>query len=483
MLRSRRRFSTINAMTINAMMKIKPITTSALILATALLASPLAATAQRHGGGGSNIAGSGSLSGYSRPTGVAEADSLRDFHQVLALQGTSQQVAEFQRLIKITEAAQSALQSFQQPLHEEKGTAESSRRGALDQALENARSETRKFQESFSPAQKSGLKDLAKRLAKADSDLDLQQKRLDHSLDQSVDANAASPELAALSEALEKALTDFYNQQLAIGREMSITLSSGQDLAFTLPRVKSTVSIGHRTVPVAISGALSQIAAQGGQRTFKLELVADLSDLQQNISEILRAQLDTAQTCGQRVAIRQASLTPATPASTLKIWLHFERWMCARSLGQQTSSQQTSSELAEGDGTVEIKLTAAVENPNTLKLTAAFGRIDATGMLAEALRSGSLGEELRDQVAQSVQSAARAASDFKVTLPPAVQNSAVIQSAKFQDVGAGDLTMVLDGHIEISSEQAEQLASQLNQALSAHGTQPPETPQLTKRPE
>jgi hypothetical protein len=43
--------------------------------------------------------------------------------------------------------------------------------------------------------------------------------------------------------------------------------------------------------------------------------------------------------------------------------------------------------------------------------------------------------------------------------------------------------MVLDGHIEISSEQAEQLASQLNQALSAHGTQPPETPQLTKRPE
>jgi len=476
MLRSRSRFSTINAMTINAM-KIKPITTSALILATALLASPLAATAQRHGGGGSNIAGSGSLSGYSRPTGVAEADSLRDFHQVLALQGTSQQVAEFQRLIKITEAAQSALQSFQQPLHEEKGTAESSRRGALDQALENARSETRKFQESFSPAQKSGLKDLAKRLAKADSDLDLQQKRLDHSLDQSVDANAASPELAALSEALEKALTDFYNHQLALGREMSITLATGQDLAFTLPRVKSTVSIGHRTVPVAISGALSQIAAQGGQRVFKLGLVADLSDLQQNISEILRAQLDTAQTCGQRVAIRQASLTPATPASTLKIWLHYERWMCTRTFGQQTSS-----ELAEGDGTVEIKLTAAVENPNTLKLTAALGRIDATGMLAEALRSGSLGEDLRDQVAQSVQSAARAASDFKVTLPPAVQNSAVIQSAKFQDVGAGGLTIVLDGRIEISSEQAEQLASQLNQALSAHGT-PPETPQLTKRPE
>ncbi len=468
----------INATTIN-LRTINLITTNTLMLATVLLVCPLAATAQRHGSGGStSLAGSGNLSGYSRPTGVVETDSLKDFHQVLALQGTSQQVAEFQRLIKITQAAQSALQSFQQPLHEEKGTADSPRRDALDQALENARSETRKFQESFSPAQKSGLKDLAKRLAKADSDLDLQQKRLD----QSLEAHTASPELASLSEALEKALTDFYNQQLAIGREMSITLSSGQDLAFTLPRVKSTVSIGHRTVPVAISGVLSQIAAQGGQRTFKLELVADLSDLQQNISEILRTQLDTSQTCGQRVAIRQASLTPATPASTLKIWLHYERWMCTRTLGQQTSPQQTSSELAEGDGIVEIKLTAAVENPNTLKLTAALGRIDATVMLAESLRSGSLGEDLRDQVVQAVQSAARAASDFKVTLPPAVQNSAVIQSAKFQDVGAGGLTIVLDGRIEISDEQAEQLASQLNQALSAHGT-PPETPQLTKRPE
>ncbi len=471
MLRSDTSFPTINPL-INKL-TINSLTINALILATVLLACPLAATAQRHGGGGTNLAGSGSLSGYSQPTGVDETDSLRDFHQVLALQGTSQQVAEFQRLIKITEAAQSAVQSFQQQLHEEKGPAESPRRDALDQAMENARSETRKFQESFSVAQKSGLKDLTKRLAKADSDLDLQQKRLL----QGLDANTARPEMASLAANLEKALTDFYNQQLALGREMSITLSSGQDLAFTLPRVKSTVSIGHLTVPVAISGALSQIAAQGGQRTFKLELVADLSDLQQNIGEILRALIDTSPACGQRLAIRQASLTPATPASLLKIWLHFERWMCTRTLGQATSN-----ELAEGDGTVEIKLTAAVENPNTLKLTAAFGRIDATGMLAESLRSGSLGEDLRDQVAQSVQSAARAASDFKVTLPPAVQNSAVIQSAKFQDVGAGGLTIVLDGRIEISNEQAEQLASQLNQALSAHGT-PPGTPQLTKRPE
>ena len=99
--------------------------------------------------------------------------------------------------------------------------------------------------------------------------------------------------------------------------------------------MRPSVSIGRQTIPVAVSGVLSQIAAQGGQRTFKLELVADLSDLQQNITELLRAQLDTSETCGQRVAIRQATLTPAAPASLLTVWLHFERWICTRSPGSR----------------------------------------------------------------------------------------------------------------------------------------------------
>jgi hypothetical protein len=81
-----------------------------------------------------------------------------------------------------------------------------------------------------------------------------------------------------------------------------------------------------------------------------------------------------------------------------------------------------------------------------------------------------LGDDLKNQVAQSVLSAARAGSDFKITLPLAIQNSTTIQSAKFQGVGAGGLSVVLDGQIELSNEQTDQLASQLNQALSAQGT-------------
>jgi hypothetical protein len=286
-----------------------------------------------------------------------------------------------------------------------------------------------------------------------------------------LELKAASPQIVAQAESLEIVLTEFHDQQLALGHEMSITLASGQDLAFTLPQVRTVATLGSRTLPVAVSGMLTQIAAQGGQRTFKIELSADLSELQQNIFEVLSAQLNTSDSCGQRIAIRQATLTPATPASLLVVRLHFERWICSRSFGQQTAN-----ELAESDGTVEIKLTAAIEPPNAptsnpapnqVKIAGTLGRITATGMLEEELRSGSLGENLRDQAAQALLSASRAGSDFKTTLPLALQNSAVIQAARFQNVGVGGVSLALDGQVEISNQQADQLASQLNQTLSA----------------
>jgi hypothetical protein len=405
-------------------------------------------------------AGGGGISGISRPTGVDEKDSLKDFHQALALQATSQQFAEFQAMVKSTEAARAELQAFLHQVRKENSAAEIGQREGLVHALENARNGNKKFLEGFSAAQKNGLKDISKRLAKTDIDLEQGQKRLD----QSLEAKAAGLEISSNAESLDKTLTDFSNLQLALGREMSITLSTGEDLAFTLPQVKLSISLQNSKIPVTVSGTLSQIAAQGGQRTFKLELIADLTDLQQNITDLLHSQLDSSETCGQRVSIKQARLTPAAPASLLVVRLHFERWMCLRGSGQQTST-----ELAESDGTVEIKLIAAIEKEkqNTLAVNAAFGRIDATGMLSDELHSGALGADLQDKAAQLVLSGARAGTDFKMILPAAVQNSATLQGVKFRDFGVGGLGVVLEGLVEISNEQANQLARQLNQTLSA----------------
>ena len=184
-----------------------------------------------------------------------------------------------------------------------------------------------------------------------------------------------------------------------------------------------------------------------------------------NITDLLRAQIERPASCGERLAIRQARLTPEDPASLLVLWLHYERWICTGTPGHESSS-----ELAEGDGTVEIKLTATVEKPNTLKVSAAFGRIEANGMFGDSLRAGSLGDDLKDEVAQCVLSAARAVTDFKTTLPPAIQNTVLIQNAKFQNVGVGGLSVAIEGQIELSNAQADQLATRLNQALSAQGT-------------
>ena len=438
----------------------------AMILGTVFLSS--VAFAQRHGAGGNNAGGiNGSVSGSNRATGIDEQDTLKDFHEALAAQATSEQVAEFQALLKSTDTAKAQLQDYLQELSKQ-GAQPAFRtatpdHAALDQALDNARNGTKKFEEGLSAEQKSRLKEIAKRLSKADSDLEQDQRKLD----QAVDAKVPAGEVSAHAEVLDKAIADFYTEQLALGREMSITLSSGQDLTFMLPQVKNPVNIANQTIAVTVSGGLSQIAVQGSQRTFKLELVADLSDLQQNITDLLRAQLDTSDLCGQRIAIRQANLEPSAPAGLLSIRLHFERWTCNRMFGQVTPS-----ELAEGDGTVEIKLTASVESPSTLKVTAALGRIDAGGMMADSLHSGSLGDDLRETVSESVLSALRAGADLKVALPTAVQNSATLQSAKFRESGAGVLDAVLEGQMELSSDQSNLLASQLNQALSAKGTPP-----------
>jgi len=439
----------------------------ALIVGAALLALPTVALAQHHGGG--HGMGAGMAGGSSRPTGLSEKDTLKDFHHALAVQATSEQIAEFQALLKSTEAAKDDVDVFSKQVGKEaprevpKEAEATSRESALDQSVEAARAGNKKFLDGFSTTQKSGLKEIIKRIVKAESDLELEEKKLD----QSLAAAEAAPEVTGKAEGLSKALTDFYEEQLALGREMSIVLANGQDLAFTLPQVRIPLTLSDQSTPITVSGVLSQTAAQGEQRTFRLELVNNLSNLQQNITALLRKQLDRSDLCGERVAVRQATLAPSTPGALLVILLHYERWTCSRMYGQQVLN-----ELAESDGSVEVKLTAAVGESNTLKIHAEFGRIDAGGIMGDALRSGSLGEDLRDKSSELILTAMRAGADFKTTLPPVLQNSVTVRGAKFQDANIGEFSVVLGGQVQLSNEQANQLASQLNQSLSAQGNQP-----------
>jgi hypothetical protein len=393
----------------------------------------------------------------SRPDAVDEKDSLKDFHEALAVQATTEQIAEFQALLKTTDSAKAQLETFVQ--HPQPGTSSP----ALGQSMEAARSQTRKFIDGFSEKQKSGLKEQTRLLDRADAALAEQQKRLDQTTQTSSIQAPSNAQLPEIATSLDKAFTDFSSQQLTLAREMGIVLANAQDVTFNLPAVKSTIAFAGERLQVTVSSILSQTSADAGKRTFRLEMMGDLSDFQQNITEVLRAALRNDNACGERLSVRRAMLMPSTPTGNLHLQLHYERWACLHMAGQSSPT-----ELAESDGDADLRL-LPVQDPSGLQLKTEFARIDASGMMADSLRTGDLGADLREKVVQAFLVAMRTTTDLKSALPPALQGSTTLQAAKFEDVGSGDLALMLQGEAQLSEEQAKSLAGQLNQTLSAEG--------------
>ncbi|HTC57172.1 MAG TPA: hypothetical protein VK706_12225 [Candidatus Sulfotelmatobacter sp.] len=425
------------------------------VLGAALLAYPWGMLAQ-HGGGGSiggGGAGGGGLSGSSgRASGVSTKDDLKDFRAALAVQATSQQVVEYTLMEKSAAAADAELQGYLALVSKPNAGSELASRGTiLDQALERARTENRKFLDGLSERQKSGLREITKKLSKADSDLEQQTKALDQVVG---DTKSVAQQIAGSGQSLEHALTVFRSQQADLGKEMNVgAADDGANSAYAIPRMKNSVNLGGQSISITTWGEISAGVAEGGQNTFKLQLTADLSDLQNEIGDLLRAQLNKADRCGEQIAVRSASLAPQEPASLVVVQLHFERWACF--------GRDTVNEMAEGNGTIEVKLTPAVGEDGTLQLRPEVGRISAEGLVGELLRSGSLGEAVRDAVAQSILTVMRQGGDFKVMLPDAAQGYATLRRAQFQGTGSGKLIAVWDGDIRVSDEKATALTSAL----------------------
>lgn len=226
---------------------------------------------------------------------------------------------------------------------------------------------------------------------------------------------------------------------------MSIAAGDEEQSAYEIPPVRNSIVFAGQAVVVTASGVISRGVADNGQNRFKVELTADMSDLQHAFTEVLRSQLDQANRCGEQIAIQNAVLTPQEPASAVLVQLHYERWAC---FGGQAS------EIAEGNGTVEMNLIPAVGSDGALQLAAKIRRVDAEGLLGESLRSGSLGAILRDKTSEAVLSAIRQGGDFKAILPPSAQGNVTLRRAEFEGAGAGKLVAVLDGDIRVSNENA-----------------------------
>ncbi len=481
------------------------------IVAIALLASPCTMLAQRGGGGGGGMGGGAGAGGgmgggggrNSTPLicvhdctipngGLDPTDYLKTFHRAMAVQANAEQRAAFAKVAQYTQAANDQLQTFRESLQKVPPSSPlSDRATAVDQAIEEARASNQNFLTSLSSAQKSLLEETTKKLAKADSELDKQIKALDQIVQT---AKPGIEQISSSATSLDKALVGFQNEQLALGREMSILFDpAGQGVAFSLPAVTNSISVDGQPISVPTSGAVSRASATtpaaSGQNLFHLKLVADLSDLQLNITSILRSELTRSPRCGERIEIQQATLIPREPASLVVAHLHYERWVCTPGSGLGSSGSQSPMEVAAGEATIEVKLTPSLEHalgptaesmiksttePNAgLRLASEITRVEADGFLRSLLRSGDLGATLRDQIAASLLSALQKGTDLKVTLPPVAQGSATLQKAQFQDAGASQLNLVLDGQLQFSDEQTQQFAAQLKQRLSAQGAPTP----------
>ncbi len=469
-----------------------------LLLALALVAAPRTVLAQRGAGGAGNVgdpANGGTVGRNSIPLicvhdcpslreGLNADDTLKNFRQALAVQATSDQRAAFAKIAQYTQTASDCLQLFRRALNQAPTSAAPADQAAsLTQALEQARAGNQNFLNSFSEAQKSGLKDPTAKLAKADFDLDKQIK----TLDQSLHTPKPEPDLINAAAALEKELAAFQNAQLALASEMSILFTPGQDATFSLPPATNSIALAGQSINIPTTGAVSRVyqreptpetsqAPAPVPDLFRLHLVADLSDLQLNVADILRQPLARSPRCGERIEVRQATLTPQAPAALLTATLHFEHWVCP--------AGQYPMEVAGGDATLEVKLTPSIEasfeqtpgqnlapsaapGDPRLALASEITGVEATGFLRDSLRIGDLGATLRDQITAALLSPLQKAADPKATLPSAAQPNATIQKVRFQDDGADQLSLVVEGKLQFTAAQLEQFAAQLKQRLAA----------------
>ncbi len=478
------------------------------IVGIALLAAPGGMLAQRGGGGGGG--GGAAMGGaprnatpviclYDCPSlrqGLSTTDDLKNFRRAMAVQATAEQRAAFAKITQYTQAASDGLKNLSKALQQGlASTVLTDRAASLDQALEQARAGNQNFLTSLSSAQKSGLQDLTKRLAKADSDLDKESKNFAQIV------HTPKPEIAIIANsagALNKALDSFQNEQLALGREMSILFPApGQGVTFSLPPVTNSIAIAGESITIPVSGAVvshsseersAESSAQGASQSsggvsgggsspatatnsasssaasnpnlFGLKFVADLSDVQQNATEIFRSAFTRFPRCGERAELQQATLTPAAPASLVVATFHIERWICP-------PGQQTAVHLADGEATVEVKLTPSVAPDKGLSLSSEITRVEAEGFFRDLLQSGDLGVTLRDQIAGALLFLLQQGADLKSALPPVAQQSATLLKAQFQDDGADQMSLVLDGQLQLSDQQTQQFAAQLKQRLAA----------------
>jgi hypothetical protein len=431
----------------------------ALVMGAGLLLPGARLYAQRGGGGGGMGGGGVPTAGAGRPGGVEEKDELKGFHRAMAVQATSEQIAEFRGVVNQAEAARRDLDELVSGAdsHASAKNADewSARVVAVRQALDEARVETVKFVSKFSAAQKTGLKENAAKLMKAESELGDQEKVLD--------ARGEVGRIAGGGEGLRKALGNFRSEQDNLAVEMGIVMSDGPSaVAFNIPARKLSITIAGQAVGITTSAVITRAAdgaGPGGDAVYKVEATSDLADLQENIGTILGAMMNKEERCGERIRVNEATLTPEIPLGAAMARLHYERWVCSAAYGGNR-------EMTEGNATVDMKLTVGVGAGGQVQISSEIMHVEADKFFADLLKSGTLGTELTEKTSLAVMAAV---AKLK-TVVPAAGDAASARSVRFVSPREGALSVVVGGEMRMSEAQAREMERMATAGTVAAGS-------------
>jgi hypothetical protein len=233
------------------------------------------------------------------------------------------------------------------------------------------------------------------------------------------------------------------------------------DFHFTIPRRTISLKIANLPITVVASGEISARSRGPQEYILGLKVNADLADLQQNVTALLRSQLNKNEPCGDRIAIEHAEIVPADPSLRALVQLHYERFACVKLFGKRRAEK-----LISGNGIIQMKFTPVIEEGRSLRLVPEVERIQANGALGGLLRTGSIGSQVRAKINHALLSALQRGTDRELTLPPAVQDVASINQAEFVDEGVGRLGLVLAGQVVISSQKIEAIERRLKGGLA-----------------
>jgi hypothetical protein len=389
----------------------------------------------------------------------SDETELEAFRHALAAQAMPAQVSAYLSLVKSTRTVISKFEDLRTLLNTESASTEwPAKRVAFDESLEKARTLNKAFVQGFSEQQKGALKEVTWKMTRSDSRLADRAKALDARI---ADLTTKKSGLISSSLKVEEALADFREQLRVLGKEMYALPDPGEEQPiFTMPPSTSSVTIGNQTIAVRTSATISRAPAANLDNVVHLQMSSSLGDLQQSIAPILQAQLAHSDPCGEHVAIQQAVVSTSSPTTDVWVQLHFERWAC---LG--ASASKTPMEVMEANGTMTVKVTPEVEKDGSLSILTQIETVEANGMLAEMLRSGPLGDTVREKIRKSFVTALQNSLKLNAVLLLMGPDSAAIETAKFvRDGDGGTLAIALDGHLHLSGEQVAALNGQKSES-------------------